>query len=76
MAIVRVTGRQRWKRRALERRREMNGSVMDLIMARYSIIKEGHIIFCILCLLGQDAKKKKKEKKERKGTCRNSGISI
>ena len=66
MAIVRVTGRQRWKRRALERRREMNGSVMDLIMARYSIIKEGHIIFCILCLLGQDAKKKKrKERTER-----------
>lgn len=37
----------------------MNGSVMRLIMARYSIIKEGHI-FCILCLLGQDAKKKKR----------------
>lgn len=36
----------------------MNGSVMDLIMARHSIIKEDHIIFCILCLLGQDAKKK------------------
>lgn len=41
----------------------MNGSVMRLIMARYSIIKEGHI-FCILCLLGQDAKKKKKNGKE------------
>ena len=36
----------------------MNGSVMDLITARHSIIKEDHIIFCILCLLGQDAKKK------------------
>lgn len=53
----------------------MNGSVMGLITARYSIIKEGHIIFCILCLLGQDAKKKK-EKKEWKEACRKSGISI
>ena len=45
----------------------MNGSVMDLIMARQSIIKENHIIFCILCLLGQDAKKinKKEERMER-----------
>lgn len=33
----------------------MNGSVMDLLMARHSTIKEDHIIFCILCLLGQDA---------------------
>ena len=53
----------------------MNGSVMGLITARYSIIKEGQIIFCILCLLGQDAKKKK-EKKEWKEACRKSGISI
>ena len=44
----------------------MNGSVMGLITARYSVIKEGHIVFCILCLLGQDAKKKKrKERMER-----------
>ena len=39
----------------------MKGSVTGLITARYSIIKEGHIIFCILCLLGQDAKKKKRK---------------
>ena len=44
----------------------MNGSVMGLITARYSVITEGHIVFCILCLLGQDAKKKKKKRKNGK----------